>query len=178
MIAQLILGGVILIALGGAFLSWKADIRAEGEARVIEQMREQQAARDRQNLRLAQDGEQEAKRLLGEALKRSRKQAAELSALRSQWKGESDARAKEDIEWSLYREQHVPRFGADKLRSATVLAPDEQGSNLVPGGNPLSAAPLVPADTGPSQQRWTDRVRALFNRATQTGMESGGSGPK
>lgn len=171
MIAQLILGGVILLALGGAFLSWKADIRAEGEQRILEQVREQQAERDRENLRLAQEGEQEAKRLLGEAQKRNRQQAKELAAASVNRRAESDARAKADIDYALWREQSVPRFAVDRLRLYVQSATDNAGRGDVSTGAPIPAPATVPADTGSLYERLTRGIRSLTHRTSTPGVE-------
>lgn len=172
LVIQLILGGVILAALGGAFYSWRSDIKEQGAVEVREEMQRLQAEQDQKNLRLAQQGVEDRDRLLSEAQKRVRRQAVELAAANAARRNESDLRARDDIEYSLWRETRVPVFAANRLRQYAQLTPDEQGRNSLPAGTPIPPVADVPADTGTVDQSWIGRIRAFIDRSTSPGVES------
>lgn len=174
---QLIAGLVMTVLLAGAFLSWKADLRKEGEARAVAEYQEQQKKQDAENLRLAQEGEKEAKRLLLEQQKRNRLQASQLATAALARRTESDLRAKDDREFALWREQPVPDWADARLRSAVQPAASTKDSGFLPGRVDIRPKPNVPAiaDRADVERSFT-RIFVDPDRSTQGRMVASRTG--
>lgn len=175
MVFQLVAGLVLMAALAGAFLSWKADIRAEGEARAVAEYQEQQKARDIENLRLAQEGELEAKRLLAEQQKRNRLQAAQMAQAEAKRRSDSEQRAQNDRTFADWRSQRLPDYVVDQLRIDTEPAARSTPSSDLPAGTRAHALAKLSADAINEQFecRYV-RVCAGADRPDESRMASNG----
>lgn len=175
MIAQLILGGVILAALGGAFWSWRDDIGDQREAKIAAEMDRLQKARDLENLALAQQGIEDRDLLLKEADKRTKAAWAKASADAKSRKAQSDERAKEDLGYALWREQPLPAYSVERLRNAVILGLATDSGELSSGAS-VQTAPVVSAPA--INERGVGRIRAFIDRATSSRMEGRGTSGK
>ena len=168
-----ILGGIVLLSLGGAFLSWKADIRAEGEQKAIQAFKDQQLEAEVRAKWAAEKGERDAKALLAKSSKRNRELDQQLAQQDANRRAESDRRAKDDMDYSLWRETRLPDFVASRMRRDAQLTPDESRAADVPPGTPIQPATVLPADPGrPVDQSVFGRLRSLIDRATSSGVET------
>ena len=171
---------VLIAALGtGFFFSWKADIRAEGEQKAIQAFKDQQLEAEVKAKWAAEKGERDAKLLLSKAAKRNRELDQQIAQLDANRRAESDARAKEDQDYALWREARLPDFVALRLRRDAQLTPDESRTADVSDRAPIQPATVLPADpAGAADESILGRLRGLVDRATAAGMETIRSGTK
>lgn len=166
---QMIFLGVILAALTGAYFSWRSDIADQAQAEIVAEMEALQKKRDLENLRLAQEGKEDAERRVRAAQKRSSVAWANAETDAKTRKAASDARAKEDRDYALWREQPLPAYSAERLRNAAILGLAEDRGG-VPARAPVSPPTVVPA--APNDERGTGGIRAFVNNAIAARMES------
>lgn len=167
---QLIAVAVIVLALGGAWYAHNLSEQKIGAAKVEAEYQRQQAEAAKENERIAMEGKAAALRLLAAAEQRNRAQAAKLRSDAVMRGIESDARAKEDREYSLWRESAVPVFAANRLRHAIELTATDADSNRLPGNVGLSPATPVPAAAGSADESWIRKLRARLSGSGPSGV--------
>ena len=172
---QLILGGVILLALGGAWFTHEAGVKATGKAEAEAVYQKQQADAEKENARLAEEGKQAAIDLWQAAEEKSQAQAAKIKSLTAARKAADDAQVAKDPVYRAWASEPVPAYVADRLRAAIVTAAADQGGDHLPSATGLSPAASVPDPTGAPNKSWVQRLRS---RLSATGQGSvGSSGP-
>lgn len=172
---QLILIGVIVLSLGGAFWSYSSGQRQIGEERAIAEYERQQKEAEKANTMKALEGEAYALDLLRKAEQRNRAQAAAIVAARQQREVIYVEREKVDPELKAWGDTPVPLFAAVRLRDHAKSIAATASDSRVPGV--AGVAPVAPiADpTGPVDESWLDRLRRKLTGSTPSGVD--GSGP-
>lgn len=170
---KLALVAACVAAAWGAKHSYDENLIEKGRAEAAKAVAEAQAEQDRRNLELAQRGEETARELLAKANKRNVRLKELAVADAAKRRAESEARAREDREYALWREQRVPAFVAARLRRYIddAARPEDRGD--VPDGAPVSAiAPVPDASAGSNEQRRPGGIRALLDRIAAAGVEA------
>ena len=175
MIAQLVIGLVIFASLAGGFLSWKHDIRAEGEARAVKEYEKQQLEAAKENERIAAEGKAAVLRLLSEAETRNRAQAQQMLAAQRQRRSESESQAAKDVGYKLWADQPVPAFELARLRNATKSIAPDASSRVLSDRIAIPARESVPANTGDNDESRLRRIRVAFGFAPASGVGERGT---
>lgn len=172
---KLAIAGAIFASLMGAFGSFIYAQREIGAATVRAELAEQQREAAALDAQRALEAEAHAKKLLGAAQKRAKVAEAQANSdALARWI-DSDARAKEDIEYALWRESRVPAYAAGRLRDATLLAAHESRGGVLPSGTGVSPGQGVSPAPGAVDESWAGRIRAFLGRANPADLGSGGA---
>ena len=161
---KLIALGLFAIAVYGAIAVHDSAQRAIGAETIKAEYQRQRAEQAKQDEQIAKEGKAAVLRLLATAEQRNKAQDAKATSDAAAWKAASDARAKTDREYALWRETALPRFVGERLRQLTQPTPDEQGGHSLPAGTAIPAPKDLPATTGAVDQSVLGRIRAFLNR--------------
>lgn len=169
---QFIAVGAIVVAIIGGIWSYNSSLRAEGEALALAELKEQQVAAAKENERIAELGRQEAVKLLEDARKRSRAQAAQLAATQQLMREQSDARAKVDVAYSIWREVELHPYPEQRLRNALAPTAEPSGSRVparieIPARQNNAAVAATPID-----ERRLDHIRRSLGLADSIDLAS------
>lgn len=171
MILQLIFAAVTLAAIGGALWSYNDGLRKEGAAKQVAEFERQKVEAEKQNTLRALEGEAYALKLLDQAQRRNRAQAAQIATLQKQRQEESDARAKMDPEYREWGDQPVPAFTVQRLRDATALAAADPNRRSVPSEPAARTGADIPVIDGAGHESLVGRIRAFFDRSASPGVD-------
>lgn len=169
--AQIAIWLVVLALAAGAWFAHESEVKEAGRQEVLAEAQRQQAAQDLENARKEAEGKEAAFALWQAAEERNLQQQKQIRDLTAQRRAGNDARALEDKEYALWREQHAPRYVVEQLRDATELAADAASRGGVPAATGVPAAEHVPASGGFLDQRWVARLRARISGSDQDGTK-------
>lgn len=167
--------GIAIAMAWAAIHSYNVGQQEKGAAEIQAKYEKAKADQAEEDARINMEGKKAVLRLLATAEQRKSKDSAATSALETKRRADSDARAKDDKAYSLWREQSVPKYAVDRLRLYTELPVSEQGSRVVSPGTALPASQDVSSDNRTLYQRIVGGMGFGVSRANAPGVA--GSGP-
>ena len=173
MLLQLIFAGVALAAIAGGLWSYNNGLRKEGEAKAVAEYEKQKRVQEEANALKALEGEKYALELLDKAEKRAKQLAAQQALYQRQRREESDARAKVDINFSLWRESAVPDYAEQRVRNAVQPpAPEPNGSRVPPKSSVPTRQDHVAIAAAEVDESRLARIRGILGLANSVDLAS------